>query len=166
MKKLVIIPSDSVQSLVRSGWSYEQLEEYYNPGAFFDEVYCLYPHEESSTNGKIKYIQASPEEIMKYLLEIKPDVVRGYGGGWASIYANVNRIPNVPVIVSVHDISPLYVDPSLKYADKVICMTRAVEEAVKKIAGVGENRIEILPNRVDIKAFTHERTSKFFKYNV
>lgn len=161
MKKLVIIPSDSVQSLVRSGWSYEQLEEYYNPGAFFDEVYCLYPHEESSTNGKIKYIQASPEEIMKYLLEIKPDVVRGYGGGWASIYANVNRIPNVPVIVSVHDISPLYVDPSLKYADKVICMTRAVEEAVKKIAGVGENRIEILPNRVDIKAFTKREHQNF-----
>lgn len=161
MRKLVIIPSDSVQSLVRAGWSYEQLEEYYNPGSFFDEVYCLYPHEESSISGKIKYIQVRPEEIRRYLLEIKPDVVRGYGGGWASIYANAARILGVPVVVPVHDISPLYVDPSLKYADKVICMTKAVKEAVKKIAGVEESRIEILPNRVDIKMFSKRECQIF-----
>lgn len=161
MKKLVIIPSDSVQSLIRSGWSYKQLEEYYNPGGFFDEVYCLYPHEKSETEGRIKYVRVEKEEIKEYLQEIRPDVVRGYGGGWASIYANVNRIQNVPVIISVHDVNPIYVDSSLKYADRIICMTDAVKDAVKKIEGVVESRIESLPNRVDTKLFSYRIDESF-----
>lgn len=161
MKKLVIIPSDSVQSLVGAGWSYEQLEEYYNPGSLFDEVYCLYPHEESKTIGKIKYLRVGTEEIKGYLKDIKPNVVRGYGGGWASVHANINRIQDVPVIISVHDVNPIYVDSSLKYADKIICMTDAVKNAVEKISGVVESRIEKLPNRVDIKMFSHRINQSF-----
>lgn len=163
MRKLVIVPSDSVQSLLRAGWSYEQLDEYYNPDSYFDEVYCLYPHEESVTVGKIKYIQVEPGEIKGYLQNIKPDVVRGYGGGWASVHSNASRIPDVPIVVSVHDVNLLCVDPSLKYADKVICMTKVVRDTVIKLTGLKEDRIEILPNRVDGRVFFHREVEKFQK---
>lgn len=161
MKKLVIIPSDSLQDLRRCGLSDEWLEPYYNPGDFFDEVYSLYPHEKSETTGKIKYIKTDPNELMERIQEIKPDVIRGYGGGWASVYANRNRIKDIPIIISVHDVRPVFVDPSLRFADKIICVSEAVKRAVKRIARVDDSRIELLPNRVDTQKFFPKKDSSF-----
>ena len=38
MKRLVVIPADSTEALVKAGYTYEFLENYYNPGGGFDQV--------------------------------------------------------------------------------------------------------------------------------
>lgn len=164
MKKLVVIPSDSLKALIHAGWSFEQLSEYYNPQDFFDEVYCLFPYEETKIVGKINYIKAEPEQFKKIIKQIKPDVIRGYGGGWASIYANANRVKNIPIIISVHDVNPLLIDSSLRWADRVVCMSKAVKEAVMKITHIDENKISILPNRIDVQKFSKKEDEGFKKY--
>ena len=164
MKKLVVIPSDSLKALIHAGWSYEQLSEYYNPEDFFDEVYCLFPYEENKIVGKINYIKAEPEQFKKIIKQIKPDVIRGYGGRWASIYANANRVENIPIIISVHDVNPLLIDSSLRWADRVVCMSKAVKEAVMKITHMDENIISILPNRIDVQKFSKKEDESFKKY--
>ena len=38
MKKLVCFPSDPIDAYIKKGMTYEYLEEYFNPGGYFDEV--------------------------------------------------------------------------------------------------------------------------------
>lgn len=164
MKKLVVIPADSLPALEYAGRTWQQVEKRYNVGGLFDEVYCLHPSNPEGDNdawGKVKHIKAEPSEYGKLIQAIAPDMVRGYGGMWGSIYTNAYRSSDVPMIVSVHDVRPEWIDPSLRFSDRVLCVSEAVKQAVIQLARVPEERLEILPNRVDTKVFSHQEDVLF-----
>lgn len=149
--RLVVVPCDPIAVYEQAG--YDWLERYFNPTGMFREVFALNPSERSERKAFGMTIRGVPaRDFTRALREIKPDVVRAYGGFWPSDLVCRNRINGVPVVVSVHDTLKDNVHPSLRYADLVICMSRAVEKQVLAV-GTDPSRIRILPNRVDTKIF-------------
>lgn len=150
--RLVVIPSDPIADYERSGigtW----LEAYYNPMGIFEEVYALSPLEKGERKAYgMTILGASGREFHDLLRNIRPDVVRAYGGFWPADLACRFRLHGVPVIVSVHDSNPSMLHKSVCYADLVICISKAVEKLVLA-KGVNPERIRQLPNRVDTKVF-------------
>lgn len=150
MKKLVVIPSEPISEYEKKGL--KNLERYYNPGLFFDEVYVisLWEKEKCFKHGMNIIPIKDKEEYKLQIEKIKPDIIRSYGGYWASQLACLNRVKNIPVICSVHDTNKLLIYKSLKFADAHIYMTKAVENKVKSIVDCSHVSSFILPNRVDI----------------
>lgn len=149
--KLVVIPSEKLSDYTNKGLV--NLKEYYNPNGYFDEVFLLSPLEKEERfefGMKIIPIKNS-KSYKKKLLEIKPNVVRAYGGYWASRFAIFNT-SDIPVVVSLHDTHPWICYDSIKYTDHCICMTEAVRKlALKK--SVNSERVTVLPNRVSLENF-------------
>ncbi len=149
--RLVVIPSDPIATYERAGLDW--LERYYNPHRMFDEVFALSPLEEGERQAYGMTIRGVPFERMKRAIgELKPDVVRAYGGYWAANAACLGRNWDIPVVVSVHDTNPALFFDSVKYADIVICMSKVVAELAQQ-KGVAPERIRVLPNRVDFGVF-------------
>lgn len=162
MKRLVVFPSDPIESYLKVGKSYEYLEGYYNPNNYFDEVYCVSLYGKSKRIGKMHYVSCKAEEIHDLILHIKPDVIRAYGGYISSDLAQLSKVDNIPIIVSVHDTNPDLIYESLKYADYIICMADCVKEIVIKLTGFDEKNIWVMPNRVDTKLFKFKYDELFF----
>lgn len=149
--RLVVVPSDPISAYEQAG--YDWLERYYNPTGMFKDVFALSPMEEGERKAFGMTIRGvSPQKFAQTLLEIKPHVVRAYGGYWPADLVCRYRLNDVPVIVSVHDSSRERVHPSIRYADLVICLSRTVEREVRALS-VNPRRIRILPNRVDLETF-------------
>lgn len=150
--KLVIVPSEKISDYEAKGLT--NMKEYYNPGAYFTEVFLVSPLENSkSYMYGMNIVPVKDGKDFKAAIEcIKPDVIRAYGGYWASTFAIRNRPKNIPVVVSVHDTDPILLNSIVKFADSVICMTPAVGKAVKNI-GCSDSKIVILPNRIDTSRF-------------
>ena len=174
MKRLAVIPSDPIEEYLRGGYSENWLRDYYNPCQFFDEVYLLSPLEKDNSNLLgMKVIQTSLADFTKRVKELHIDVIRAYGGNWACRAACDNKVGGVPVVVSVHDTNPEILYDSIKKADVVFCVAKAVEQLVRKKFNNPE-RIWILPNRVDfnlMRPFPREELSYLdkqfpFKYKI
>jgi len=165
MRKLVFFPSDPIAAYIAKGRSYEDLDNYYNPGNFFDEVYCLSPwgNKEYETIGKIRYIKANPLRFKSIIKKINPDVVRGYGGDCCADWISISKVSNIPTIVSVHDTNPALIHDSLQYADFLLCMSKAVKDAVQAKLPIPDEKIFIFPNRVDVDVFTRKDDPVYFK---
>lgn len=155
MSKLVVFPSDPIEAYLRQGKSYEYLENYFNPGHFFDEVFCLSLYGSTKKVGGINYIRCKAEDMRSYIEDIKPDVVRAYGGYISSDLAFLSRVKGIPIVVSVHDTNPDLIHDSLKYADYVICMAECVKRAVIKKINYEEEYMWVMPNRIDTELFCH-----------
>lgn len=156
MKKLVFFPSEPIKRYIEKGRSYDFLDEYYNPGGYFDEVYCLSPWGDKSkeTIGGIQYIKASPYRFKKIIKKINPDVVRGYGGYCCADWASFNKVKGIPTVVSVHDTNPELIHESLEYADAIICMSQAVKDSVIRLVPNVTKNIWVMPNRIDTKLYS------------
>ena len=166
MKKLVFFPSDPINAYIQKGRTYEYLEEYYNPGNYFDEVYCLSPwgEVEEEVIGKIHYIKAAPFKFAKIIKKIKPDIIRGYGGYCCADWVSYSKVKGIPTVVSVHDTNPATIYDSLKYADGIICMSQAVKDSVIKLVPDITKNIWIMPNRIDINLFSKKTDINFFQH--
>ncbi len=166
MRKLVVFPSDPIEMYLEVGSSYEYLEDYFNPSGFFDEVYCLsvFGKKDEYKNGKITYIKCSPRKMCKKITEIKPDVVRAYGGYISSDLAQITKVEGIPIIVSVHDTNPNLIHNSLRYADYIICMAETVKNAVLREIDFDERKMWILPNRIDEKIMKKRHDDNFFSH--
>lgn len=150
--RLVVIPSDPIAAYEKAGFD-SWLEGYYNPGAMFSEVFVLSPLEKGERKAYgMTILVMSERELLHVLRDIRPDVIRAYGGFWPADLACRYRIRGVPVIVSVHDTNPALLHKSVCYADLVICISAAVEKLVLS-RGVDPKRIRRLPNRVDTRVF-------------
>lgn len=148
---LVVIPSDKLSEYEEK--RYFDLEGYYNPNKFFDKVFCLSPLECGYTKAYGMFVAGvSPQTYRKALKIIRPNVVRAYGGYWASTFAIKNKVDSIPIISSVHDSNPKMLYKEVLKADKVIAVSKCVIELLKQ-RGVKESKIELLPNRVDIANF-------------
>ena len=161
--RLVFFPSDPIQTYLRQGKSFEYLESYYNPGDFFDEVYCLSPWGdcEKHSRNKFQYIKASPLQYKKIIAKIRPDVVRAYGGYHCADWAAISKVDRIPTIVSVHDTLPELIFDSIKYADYVICMAETVKESVLKKISFNKENMFVMPNRIDETLFSHKIDSDY-----
>ena len=151
MKKLIVLPSDPIEAYLEVGSTYDYLEDYYNPGGYFDEVYSLtiWGKKDEYKRGKMTYIKCTAKEMHKKVLEIKPNVIRAYGGYISSDLAQVAKEEGIPIIVSVHDTNPDLIHDSLKYADYIVCMAEAVKKAVLNRISFDEKKMWIMPNRID-----------------
>lgn len=155
---MVVVPLGQIQDYLNAGRTYEYFESYFNPGGYFDEIYCLTPYTENVKIGKVQYINVWPEDFARVINEIQPDIIRAYAGFSCCDWVAANCIKDIPLVISVHDTNPNLINQSLKYADYIICMSEAVADAVKNIViGIEENKLHIMPNRVDI--------TKFYKRN-
>jgi len=149
--RLVVVPTDPIDAYERAGYTY--LERYFNPAGFFREVFALSPREHGTRRAYGMTIRRVPaERFTSALREIRPQVVRAYGGHWPCDLVCNHRLKDVPVVVSVHDPSPEAVHPSVRYADMVICTSEAVRRRVLSM-GVSASRTRVLPNRVDLSIF-------------
>lgn len=165
MKKLVFFPSDPIEAYIEKGRTYEFLDNYYNPGGLFDEVYCLSPWGEKreKTIGKIHYIMDSPSRYRKIIRELQPDVVRGYGGYCCADWVSISKVKGIPTLVSVHDTNPDLIHESLKYADGIICMSETVKNQVKKIVPNVTSNIWVMPNRIDLDTYKYREDFSYFE---
>ncbi len=148
-KRLVVVPSDSMDAYKKAG--YDWLERYYNPTGYFDEVYALSPKEKGEFQAHgMTVIGVREKHFAARLKELQPALVRGYNGYWAADLVCKNRVPNVPVIVSVHNTGRVH--ESVRFADMVICMSNIVAQEVAAL-GTPVERIRTLPNRIDTAVF-------------
>ena len=151
MKRLAVVPSETIQEYIDAGYSHVWLSNYYNPCKLLDKVYLLSPNEEDSKSLLgMEVIQTKHSELKKRLKELQVDVVRAYGGKWPCDYVCNNKVSEIPVVVSVHDRRPQWLNDSIKKADIVFSVSDTVTELVltkfKK-----PDKIWLLPNRVDFE---------------
>jgi glycosyltransferase involved in cell wall biosynthesis len=151
-RRLVVVPSESIAAYEQAGYG-SWLERYYNPTGMFEEVYAVSPNEIGVRHAHgMTIVGVEPSDFVKWLRRLHPDVVRGYGGYWAADLVCSRRLPDVPVVVSVHDTNPALIHASVRYADMLICMSNAVAEGVQA-RGADPDRIRLLPNRIDPAVF-------------
>jgi malonyl-CoA O-methyltransferase len=174
IKRLAVIPSDPIEEYLKRGYSPVELEGYYNPCKYFDEVYLLSDLEKKTADILgMKVIPTPAKALRRRLKELNINVVRAYGGNWACARACERRVPGVPVVVSVHDARSERIYEPIKKADIVLCVSAAVKEAVSE-KFKRPDRIWLLPNRVDFKAMrpywpeeTHDLEKMFpFRYRI
>jgi len=148
--QLAVIPSDPLAAYKLKGIS-AWLEGYYNPAHFFDTVYLLSPLEkEFRREFGMTVVPTGQNQLKERIKELHIDVVRAYGGYWASDLACYNKVKGVPVIVSVHDTNPQLLHDSIRKADMVFCVSAAVRSlVVTKFPR--HDRVWILPNRVNLE---------------
>lgn len=164
MKKIVVIPLGRIEDYLDSKYTYEYLENYFNPNGCFDEVYCLSNSGVTMKVGKVQYINAHPDKFNEIISEIHPDIVRAYAGCEPCDWAVANRVKGIPIVVSVHDPNTDLMHQSLKYADYIICMSQVVKEAViKHVIDVDKRKIYVMPNRVDTNIFYKRDDKESFK---
>ena len=155
MKKLVVIPTDPIIAYEAKGLT--KRFEYYNPNSYFDEVYIVSPfNEPTRVYDGLNIISIEISNYVEVINNIKPDIIRVYSSFLVADLACYKRLPNIPLIISVHD--TVGISPSLLYADLIICMSSIVADKVKKI-GVHDKSIIILPNRVDTDLFSKDKTN-------
>jgi glycosyltransferase involved in cell wall biosynthesis len=149
--RLVVVPTDPIEAYERIGLDW--LERYYNPQGMFQEVFVLSPREKGERRAYgMTIIGVAKREFTDMLHRLRPDVVRAYGGHWPADLVCYHRLPDVPVVVSVHDSRPALIHKSVCFADLVICTSKIVAQRV--IArGVNPDRVRVLPNRVDTEIF-------------
>lgn len=149
---LVVIPSETIAEYEQKGRA-SVLAGYYNPAEYFESVIALSPLEEGVHHDYGMRIEGvSRLSFHSRLKEVSPDIVRAYGGFWAAELACRERIPGIPVVVSVHDPNPALLFDCLPYADLVICMSLNLARVVEK-RGVEKSRIRVLPNRINLDIF-------------
>ena len=152
LRRLAVIPSDSMESWEKAGYL-SWLPEYFNPQGLFDQTFLISPLEEGQRDEYgLTIIGASEREFPAVISDVKPDVIRAYGGCWAPDFLARNRTRDIPTVASVHNTPPSPVRDSLSCMDIVICISEAVREAVLAV-GVAPERVRMLGNRVDTEIF-------------
>lgn len=164
-KKLIVVPSDPIDAYDKKGQ--EDLEHYYNPKNMFDHVFVISPieHGISFKHGMhIIGVDKMGDCYKQALQLIKPDIVRAYGGYWATEFIVNNRTTNCPIIASVHDKREECLYDEIKNVDKVICVSETVVDLVKK-RGVNKNDIILMYDRVDRNIFKKVKSDILDKNN-
>ena len=153
MSKLVVVPSEALELYEEKGIS-DWLEEYYNPKGYFDEVYLLSPKEKSKRFQYGMHIipVASMRHFRSLLRRINPLCVRSYGTYWATQYAVLNRLNNIPVIGSIHDTNPRIIYKSFFKADIIFSMSDATTCIVTN-SGYNKENVYTIGNRLNFKKF-------------
>jgi len=152
MKRLVAIPSEAVSEYELSGYS-TWLPRYYNPAGMFDEVWVPSPLEPRQRDAYgLRLRPVTWAGFRRILGEIRPDLVRAYGGGWSAEMTCLSRVSGIPVIVSLHDSLEGSICTAVRFADRVFCVSSVVRQNALA-TGIPGDRLALLPNRVDPQVF-------------
>jgi len=153
---LVVVPTDPIEAYERKGLV--DLHQYYNPCGLFDRVTVLSPLETRDRQMQgLNVIATTWSGWREDMLSLKPSAIRVYATANVGWLACVNKVPDIPLMVSLHDINPVYTRPVAKLADVVICVSQQVKRYALRM-GVEPSRIRVLPNRVDLSHFTPSAT--------
>jgi glycosyltransferase involved in cell wall biosynthesis len=148
--RLAVIPSDPLAAYEEGGYA-NWLTDYYNPLQFFDEVYVLSPLETTvRTEYGMRIVPTEFQELANRIKELGIHVVRAYGGYWPADMATAGKVNGVPVVVSVHDTNPDMLHLSVKNADYVLPVSKAVANLLVS-QNVSESKLFMFSNRVDTK---------------
>lgn len=162
MRRLVYIPLDATSRLLETGFSMEQIEESYNPGGWFDEVYVISLKDRVKDYKSLKFIKANISEVAEYISEIKPDAVRSNAGFYCSSIAAACRVKGIPYMVSVHDSSVERIEQSIYFADKIVYVSNAVKKSIQSIVDVEEEQMLYLPRWIDLNIFSKKENRELF----
>jgi glycosyltransferase involved in cell wall biosynthesis len=161
MKRLGVIPTDPINHYINTGYSKEWLRKYFNPAQYFDEVYVFSPRETDHPDLLgMKIFKTMPEELPRRLREFNIDVLRAYGGMWPCTMACENRVPGIPVIVSIHDTRPDIFYHSVRKADFVFCAQQLKDFVYTRFKN--RKRTWILPNGINfdvMRPYSREEAS-------
>jgi glycosyltransferase involved in cell wall biosynthesis len=149
--RLVVVPADPLAIYEEKGRG-ALLRDYYNPAGSFDEVFALSPREVGTRRAHGMTVEGVAEQdFSRRLRELRPDLVRAYGGAWAADLCARRRVGRTPVVASVHN-TDHRIRAGLRYLDQVFCVSEDVARCVREV-GVQPSRIRLLPNRVDASVF-------------
>lgn len=162
MKTLVFIPLDGTNRLLETGFSISQIENEYNPGKYFDEVYVISPKDKTDDYGTLKFIKSDIAEIGRLIREIQPVAVRANAGYFCCDVALACRVKGIPIMVSVHDTSYERIRQSLVFADKIVCISNAVRKSVETLVDIDNDQILTVPRYVDNHIFKKKYNKNFF----
>lgn len=153
MKKIAILPFDPIDAYEQKG-TLSLYKEYFNPAAFFDQVWVISPLEKKDRTFDGFTVKAARDSshFQTLLSEFQPDVLRVYGGGWNADYALAHRVDGIPILVSLHDTHSSLLRSSIRFADGIIAMSQVIKDlAIAR--GVRPELIRVMGNRVDTKHF-------------
>ena len=153
MKKIAILPFDPIDANEQKG-TLSLYKEYFNPAAFFCQVWIISPLEKEDRIFAGFTVKAArdPTHFQSLLSEFQPDVLRVYGGGWNADYAIAHRVHGIPILISLHDTNPALLKPAIQFADGIIAMSQVIKElAIER--GVKSELIRVMGNRVDTHHF-------------
>ncbi len=101
--------------------------------------------------------------LFKYVRRIKPDIIHGHlfkGEDFAKV---MGALTNTPVVTTSHDtlIWPgRKTKPLNKYLHKAVAVSDIVAKHLKRAYGLDDNKIEVIPNAIEIGLF--EKGKKVF----
>lgn len=104
--------------------------------------------------------------LLRYVRKINPDILHGHLVRADNITKVLGALTGIPVIVTSHD---TLIKPDLKtrflnrYIAKAVAVSKVVAEHLSIIYGLDDNKIEIIPNAIEVELF--ERGKRKFNSN-
>ena len=160
---LVVVPNDPLNALENAG--YENLEEYFNPGGFFDKVYCVNPWETTVGDYEkwgmiVKSCPTGiePDKLAEKIGSLNPHLVHVYDIRSAFMCKELVSIKKhylLPIICSIHDNNPERIPTWMDALPDFAHFTAVSEEAKRFTMGLGvpETNITVIPNGIDVNKF-------------
>ncbi len=148
--RLVCITNDPLRKYAH--YRSEDKIGYFNPCRLFDEVYCVSPFETEAYDLFGMHVIPTPAaDFANRVRELNADCVRAYDLPVAKI-ACAERVENVPVICSVHDVNRERFAGPLPNADYFMALSGAVEKFLLQL-NADPSRIIKFNNRVNMDVF-------------
>jgi len=159
--RVLTIPNDPLEAYDRKGYSHEERHSYFNPNHEFDVTLLGVEetNQEEFTYAGFRVIPSdrSLSNINKIVREVKPHLIKGENGNWASeLSAKIGRTHNIPSLTTVHDRFP---SEEVGLVDKIICVSDEVKRrCIEK--GARDGNCVIIDNGTDLQVFNDYRGSK------
>ncbi|MFW5857504.1 MAG: glycosyltransferase family 4 protein [Planctomycetota bacterium] len=150
---VLLIPGAPVSEYEHVGQG-ARLAARYNPTGMFAAVHCLAPWEDAPPRqAHGMRIRRAPEfDIPNEVARLSPAVIRAENAEWAADLAVAQRPAGVPVVVYARDPHPGKMRTSLRFADRVVCVSETVRREVLR-KGVRPENTSVLYNRIDRDVF-------------
>lgn len=101
--------------------------------------------------------------LKRCLADLRPDILhaRSRVPAWLAFLAN--RSPRIPFVTTVHGFNS--VNPYsrvMTYGDRVICVSTAIKEHIRRHYGVPEGKIAVIPRGIDLEQFDPAKVDRAF----
>jgi len=163
--KLLVIPNDPLEAYDAKGYSRKERHNYFNPNSEFNVTILGFKDEKEKpfeyAGFKVYPINEKTNGLKKILEEVKPDLVRGYNGGWAAqLSGEIGKKLGIPSFTSVHDMDPTI---EINKVNRTFCVSDTVKEKCLSI-GIKEEKLMVLHDNIDMNLFKNYRGTKEVEY--
>lgn len=170
--KLIVVPNDPLVAYERNGFSESERHLYFNPNKEFDvAIFSVNYYTPSFCKNesikkykeyagfKVYNIKNDLSNLSEALDDFKPDLVRGYTNG-TELAIKIGKVEGVPSFTSVHNLFP---EKVISGVDRIFAVSNKAKEKCMGI-GIDEEKIKILPDRVNMEIFYDRRDSQEVEY--